>query len=76
MFIRKNERNPDYSKVLEECKALLVQINGLNGDAKGYLDFERSYWKTSIQVVEGRELVFERCTFAPSCREPLFLRAF
>ena len=45
LFIRKNERNPDYSKVLEECKALLVQINGLNGDAKGYLDLKEAIGK-------------------------------
>jgi hypothetical protein len=45
LFIRKNERNPNYSKVLEECKTLLVQINGLNGDAKGYLDLREAIGK-------------------------------
>lgn len=45
LFIRKQDRNPDNSKVLEECKALLVQINGLYGDAQGYLDLRDAIGK-------------------------------
>lgn len=45
LFIRKQDRNPDYSKVLEECKDLLAQIKGLNGDAQGYLDLRDAIGK-------------------------------
>ena len=45
LFMRKKDRNPDYSKVLEECKDLLAQINGLNGDAQGYLDLRDAIGK-------------------------------
>lgn len=57
LFIREQDRNPVYYKFLEECKDLLAQINGLNGDAQGYLDLRDAIRKLLFKSWLSRDVL-------------------